>query len=61
MTSRWLFSSSASRGRLAKGNVRPCLFFVLPGASRTSPALKSTLFHWSSKTSDFLHPVTEVN
>jgi hypothetical protein len=36
------------------GNVRPSLFFVVPGSRRTWPALKSTFFHVSDSTSDFI-------
>ena len=46
---------------MAKGNVRPSSFFVVPGSSRTTPAWKSTRSQVRPKTSDFLHPVKWPN
>jgi len=48
----------ASRNSGTRGNIRPSLFFVSPGSSRSHPELKSTCDHWRVKISESIrHPV----
>ena len=55
-------SSSIRRRSTFIGNTRPCLFFVVPGSSRISPASKSIRVHSIVRTSDATrHEVIHAN